>query len=54
VDQATAAGDARIQVVDFGRQNAALGTGFDYHPTVTEDPRIAGLLTTAVSTVLGW
>jgi lysophospholipase L1-like esterase len=46
-------GDARITTVDMPAQDAT-STGCDYHPNVAEDGIMAGILTTAIKTKLGW
>lgn len=47
-------GDTRVHYLDFGEQNASLGTGCQYHPNTTEDQTMATTLVTAFHTNLGW
>lgn len=54
VAEATAAGDAKIQVLDVGQQDATQGTGCDWHPSTAEHTRMAGLLETAIRASVGW
>ncbi|HXK19508.1 MAG TPA: SGNH/GDSL hydrolase family protein [Polyangiaceae bacterium] len=47
-------GDARVRLLDFGTQDVRAGTGCSWHPNVAEDRRMAGLLTAALKSGLGW
>lgn len=47
------AADAKVTVVDITAQDGT-ATGCDYHPNVAEDGAVAGVLTTAVKSKLGW
>lgn len=49
-----AGGDTRVKVLDLGQQNSSLGTGCSYHPNVTEQQRMGGILTTELRATLGW
>jgi lysophospholipase L1-like esterase len=46
-------GDSRITAVDLAAQDGT-STGCDFHPNVAEDAVMAGVLTTAIKTKLGW
>jgi len=54
VSEAVAQGDAKIQILDVGQQDATLGTGCDWHPSLQEHERMAGKLASAVKAALGW
>jgi hypothetical protein len=54
VDEAKAAGDTKIQVLDVGQQDATKGTGCDWHPSLAEHTRMSGLLVTAIHDAVGW
>jgi Carbohydrate esterase 2 N-terminal/GDSL-like Lipase/Acylhydrolase family len=54
VAMARAAGDMKVQYLDFGQQNASLGTGCQYHPNTIEHKAMAAKLVTALRTALGW
>jgi lysophospholipase L1-like esterase len=54
VASAQAAGDAKVQYLDFGQQNTSLGTGCQYHPNVTEQNAMATTLAGALRLALGW
>jgi lysophospholipase L1-like esterase len=54
VDERRAAGDARIELLNFGQQNASLGTGCSWHPNVTVQTEMAQRLVAAIQTALGW
>jgi lysophospholipase L1-like esterase len=54
VDDRHAAGDSRIELLNFGQQNASLGTGCSWHPNVTVQTEMADRLVTAIQTALGW
>lgn len=54
VDEATAAGDSKIQVLDVGQQDATKGTGCDWHPSIAEHTRVSERLVTAIKTAVGW
>jgi lysophospholipase L1-like esterase len=47
-------GDQNVKVLDFGQQNASLGTGCDWHPNVAENQRMADRLVTELEQALGW
>jgi hypothetical protein len=47
-------GDEKVKLLDFGQQNASLGTGCDWHPSVAENQRMADKLVTELKTNLGW
>lgn len=47
-------GDQKVRVLDFGQQNTLLGSGCDYHPSVTEHQRLAVLLADELRTDLNW
>jgi lysophospholipase L1-like esterase len=49
----TKLGDAKITAVNIATQDATM-TGCDYHPSVSEDSIMAGVLTTAIRAKLGW
>jgi hypothetical protein len=46
-------GDAKVAAVNIATQDATM-TGCDYHPNVSEDNLMAGVLTTAIKAKLGW
>ncbi len=48
------AGDTRISLLDLGAQDALNGTGCQWHPNVAEHERLAGILTSALKSKLGW
>jgi lysophospholipase L1-like esterase len=48
-----AAADAKVTAVDIATQDAT-STGCDYHPNVAEDAVMAGVLTSAIKSKLGW
>ena len=54
VAAAHAAGDMKVQYLDFGQQNIMLGTGCDYHPNTTEHQAMADKLVAALRAALGW
>jgi endoglucanase len=54
VTELNAAGNQKVKVLDFGQQNASLGTGCDWHPNVAENQRMADLLTKELRNSLGW
>jgi endoglucanase len=54
VDERRAGGDSRIEIVNFGQQNASLGTGCSWHPNVTVQTAMADRLVTSLQTALGW
>jgi hypothetical protein len=54
VSMAKAGGDSKIQYLDFGQQNTSLGTGCQYHPSVTEHQAMATTLVAALRSALGW
>jgi lysophospholipase L1-like esterase len=54
IANAHAAGDMKVQFLDFGQQNTSLGTGCDYHPNVTEHQAMADKLVAALRSSLGW
>jgi lysophospholipase L1-like esterase len=49
----TKLGDAKVSAVNIDTQDATM-TGCDYHPNVSEDSLMAGVLTTAIKARLGW
>jgi lysophospholipase L1-like esterase len=54
VAEANQNGDQNVKVLDFGQQNASLGTGCDWHPNVAENQRMADRLVTELEQALGW
>jgi hypothetical protein len=54
VSMAQAAGDTKVQYLDFGQQNTTLGTGCQYHPDKMEHQAMANTLIAALHTALGW
>ena len=54
VNERTAAGDSRMQLLNFGQQNGSLGTGCDWHPNVTVQTAMADRLVTAIQGSLDW
>jgi hypothetical protein len=54
VANANANGDSKVQVLDFGQQDATKGTGCDYHPNVAEHMVMADTLVAAVRAAVGW
>jgi lysophospholipase L1-like esterase len=44
----------KVTVVDLGSQDALVGTGCDWHPSVAEDQRMADVLVPVVRKKLGW
>jgi hypothetical protein len=54
IDARAAQGDDRMSELDFGTQNALLGTGCDWHPNVAEHKRMADLLVAELKVKLGW
>ena len=54
VDERRAAGDTRIELLNFGQQNASLGTGCSWHPNVIVQTEMADRLVAAIQTALGW
>jgi lysophospholipase L1-like esterase len=54
IDERRAAGDSRIELLNFGQQNASLGTGCSWHPNVTVQTEMADRLVAAIQTALGW
>jgi lysophospholipase L1-like esterase len=48
-------GDAgKVAFVDMGIQDSLKGTGCDWHPSTTEDQRMADILAPAIKQKLGW
>ena len=41
VADVNASGDQKVKLLDFGQQNASLGTGCDWHPSAAENQRMA-------------
>jgi hypothetical protein len=54
VTAANTAGDAKVQYLEFTEENTSLGTGCQYHPTVTEQQSVATALVAALHGALGW
>jgi hypothetical protein len=54
VAELNGAGDQKVKVLNFGQQNASLGTGCDWHPSVAENERMADLLAAELRNSLGW
>ena len=54
VAEVNAAGDPRVKVMNFGQQDAAKGTGCDWHPNVVENQRMADILVQELRATLGW
>jgi lysophospholipase L1-like esterase len=54
VAEVNASGDQKVKLLDFGQQNASLGTGCDWHPSAAENQRMADKLVTELKTNLGW
>lgn len=54
VKERKAAGDSRIELLNFGQQDISLGTGCSYHPNVTVQTAMAEMLVTAIQGALGW
>jgi hypothetical protein len=54
VAERKAAGDERVKLVNFGQQNASLGTGCSYHPNVTVHTQMADFLVQHARSTLGW
>jgi len=54
VKERKAAGDSRIELLNFGQQDISLGTGCSYHPNVTVQTAMADRLVTAIQGALGW
>jgi len=50
----SAQGDDKVKLLDLGTQDALKGTGCSWHPNVTEDARMAGLLAAELKSSLGW
>ncbi|HMI85693.1 MAG TPA: SGNH/GDSL hydrolase family protein [Polyangiaceae bacterium] len=44
----------KMAAIDLGTQNALLGTGCDWHPSVAEDQRMADVLVPLLKQKLGW
>jgi lysophospholipase L1-like esterase len=54
VEERRAAGDERIELLNFGQQNGSLGTGCDWHPNVTVQTQMADSLVAAIKNALAW
>ena len=54
VSEHNAAGDSRVELLNFGTQNTSLGTGCEYHPNVTVQTAMADQLVSAIEGALGW
>ena len=54
VADANQAGDQKVNLLDFGQQDATQGTGCDWHPSVAENQRMADKLVTELKSNLGW
>jgi lysophospholipase L1-like esterase len=54
VDKVRAAGDARVNFVEFPTQDAANGLGCDYHPSLKTHQLMADKLKAAIQAVTGW
>jgi hypothetical protein len=50
----SAQGDKKVELLDFGTQDALKGTGCAWHPNVAEDARMAELLSAKLKSGLGW
>lgn len=50
----TELGDAKLKLLDLGSQDAAQGTGCEWHPNVADNARMAGLLRAELEASLGW
>jgi len=46
--------DANVKLLDRGVQDVLKGTGYQWHPNVAEDQRMAGILVAALKANLGW
>jgi lysophospholipase L1-like esterase len=49
-----AAGDTRVDLVEFPTQDPADGYGCDYHPSLTTHRKMATVLTAKIKAVAGW
>jgi len=47
-------GDTKVKLLDLGTEDALKGTGCAWHPNVSEDQRMAALLTAELKSSLGW
>jgi hypothetical protein len=54
VANARAAGDTKVQYLDFGQQDISQGTGCQYHPNTTEHKTMATKLVATLRSALGW
>ena len=54
LDQRKAGGDTNIKLLDFATQDMADGLGCDWHPNLTTHQKMAGVMTAAIQSDLGW